>query len=187
MILELLPEDILERFSWCPWKAFRTENLLLLFKRQRKLKNLDVIRLDKDILPALEKNGRLQEAMFARAKRLYLYPEDRASIQLSGFFVRKMAEKLEDLTIHTNFNDGRDHFEDPLDDLPEHIEPRELNDSTTEPGLLTRTVFGHQMPFDKCEPFTNLTSLSLRRVNVRQAADTWCNVIDFTRIEYLHL
>lgn len=187
MILELLPADILERFSWCPWKAFKVDNLLLLYRRQRKLKNLEVIRLDKDFTPMLEKDEKLQESIFRAGKRLFLYPEDRASIALSGLFVKRAAAQLEELTIHANFREGHDPFEELVGGGPEYIDPRVLNDSAREPGLLTRTVFAHQMPFDKCEQFAHLTSLSLHRVSVRQAADTWCRVIDFTKIEYLHL
>lgn len=187
MILELLPEDILERFSWCPWKPFKVDNLLLLYKRQRNLKNLEVIRLDRDFTPVLEKDEKLQANVFKSAKRLFLYPEDRASISLSGLFVKKAAAQLEELTIHANFRDGHDPFDELVAGGPEYIDPRELNDSSREPGLLTRTIFGHQLPFDKCEPFSNLTSLSLHRVNVRQAAETWCRVIEFKKIEHLHL
>lgn len=42
MILELLPFDILERFSRRPWGPFKADNLLLLYKRQRKLKSIEV-------------------------------------------------------------------------------------------------------------------------------------------------
>ena len=68
MILEFLPQDILEEFrcecpayrecrrspyidnedpddyshSWCPWKPFSADNLLLLYKKQRKMKWLEV-------------------------------------------------------------------------------------------------------------------------------------------------
>lgn len=187
MILELLPEDILERFSWCPWKPFKVDNLLLLYRRQRKLKNLEVIRLDRDVRPILEKDEKLQQNIFQSARRLFLYPEDRASISLSGLFVKHTAPQLEELTVHANFRDGHDPFEELVAGSPEYIDPRELNDSSRQPGLLTRTIFAHQLPFDRCEPFSNLTSLSLHRVNVRQAADTWCKFVEFKKIEYLHL
>lgn len=112
MILELLPEDILERFSWCPWKPFRVDNLRLLYQRQKKLKNLEVIRLDQDFTPLLEKDEKLQASIFSTAKRLFLYPEDRASISLSGLFVTKASVQLEELTIHANFRDGHDPFDE---------------------------------------------------------------------------
>ena len=38
MILELLPEDILECFSWHPWSPFSGDNLLLLYKKRKRMK-----------------------------------------------------------------------------------------------------------------------------------------------------
>ena len=54
MILELLPENMLEKFSWHPWSAFSSENLKLLYRKQRNMKWLEAISLDEDILEELE-------------------------------------------------------------------------------------------------------------------------------------
>ncbi|TKA77296.1 hypothetical protein B0A55_04336 [Friedmanniomyces simplex] len=188
MILGLLPEDTLEEFSWCPWEPFSTDNLLLLYRKQRRLKWLEVMDLDRDALPAIKKNARLQETLFACAKTLALYPENRETLELSQHFVERTAEGLEELIIHANFetNDLREHSMPPLP-TGQPIDMRELNDSATGPGLLTRTVFRHMLPFETCTPFKNLTSLRLHRVSLRHCADTWCMFIDFTLVQYLRL
>ncbi|CZT14409.1 uncharacterized protein RCC_00386 [Ramularia collo-cygni] len=177
MILEFLPEDILEEFSWCPWKPFSTENLLLLYSKQRKMKWLEVMDVDEPALPLLKKNKRVQSLMFKNARKLALYPENRETLDLSGYFVEKTAHQLEELIVHCNF----------LPDTRNAIESRDLNDSATAPGLVTSTIFRCMTPFDKCSPFPNLKSLRLHRVSLRYCADTWCKFINFHDLQALRL
>ncbi|KAM3414131.1 hypothetical protein BST61_g10789 [Cercospora zeina] len=221
MILEFLPEDVLEEFryvyyktgsredavaerawratiidlrtptaredadansyyrnSWCPWKAFSADTLLLLYKRQRKMKWLEVMDLDRDVLPELKKAVKSTRSMFQCTRKLALYPENRQTLALSGFFLERCKEHLEELIVHCNFNDLGG---------PSVPDGRELNDSATEPGLLSRTIFASLMPFDKCEPLKNLTSLRLHRISLRSCADTWCQFINFQQLENLRL
>ena len=217
MILEFLPEDILEEFrcvsklgiaqdtqdqrgadewgiptrqrrgadansyhrnSWCPWKAFSAETLLLLYKRQRKMRWLEVMDLDRDVLPDLKKAVKTTSTMFQNTRKLALYPENRDTLNLSGYFLEKCKDKVEELIVHCNFSDlGGSN-------VPNN---RELNDSATEPGLLSRTIFASMMPFEKCEPLKNLTSLRLHRISLRHCADTWCKFINFQQLEHLRL
>jgi hypothetical protein len=171
--------------SWCPWKKFSTDTLLLLYRKQRKMKWLEVMDLERDILPDIKKNEKMQKELFQHTRRLALYPENRESLRLCAFYVQKTADVLEDLNVHTSFHDGIDHHRDPSP--PDIIEPRELNDSATRPGLLTRTIFGHMLPFENCEPFKNLTIVRLQRINLRYCADTWCKAINFVNIEILRI
>ncbi|KAK4498247.1 hypothetical protein PRZ48_010904 [Zasmidium cellare] len=192
MILEFLPEDTLEEFryarrsplplpdeedeldSWCPWKPFSTDNLILLYKRQRKMKWLEVMDLDRDALPELKKNAKMQETMFKNARKLALYPENRETLNLSGFYVEKTKDQLEELIVHCNFpSDASDS--------------RELNDSATAPGLVSNTIFSCMTPFDTCTPFQNLKSLRLHRISLRHCADTWCKFINFHEMQYLRI
>lgn len=85
--------------------------------------------LDRDILPELKKNTKLQQTMFSHAKKLALYPENRETLNLSGFFVEKCKDRLEELIVHCHWHDLSSSGT---------IESRELNDSATEPGLLSR-------------------------------------------------
>ncbi|KAF2772455.1 hypothetical protein EJ03DRAFT_387566 [Teratosphaeria nubilosa] len=184
MILEFLPENTIEEFSWCPWEPFSADNLMLLYKRQRRLKWLEVMDLDRSILPALKKDTALQADLFANARKLALYPENRETLDACQYFVEKTADVLEDLIIHANFDthDLRDHS--PSTDS---VDPRELNDSATGPGLLMRKIFGHSQPFETATPLRNLKALRLHRINLRHCADTWCRVVDFQRVESLRL
>lgn len=189
MLLEFLPEDVLEEFrwedAWCPWEPFPADNLILLYKKQRRMKWLEVMDLDRDILPEIKKNMKLQQNLFSHARKLALYPENRETLGLSGFFVEKTADVLEELIIHANF-DNRD-FRDHSPPAVNSIDTRELGDSATAPGLISSTIFGHMLPFEKCTPFKNLKSLRLHRINLRYCADTWCKFVDFTSIQYLRL
>lgn len=151
---------------------------MLLYKRQRKMKWLEVMDLDRNVLPDIKKSPRLQETLFGNAKKLALYPENRDTLNLSGYYVEKTKDKLEELIVHCNFNPHGDR--DALDS-------RELNDSATGPGQLSNTIFSCMTPFDQCTPFQNLKSLRLHRVNLRYCADTWCKFINFHDIQYLRL
>ncbi|RMZ12132.1 hypothetical protein D0860_03091 [Hortaea werneckii] len=195
MLLEFLPEDVLEEFRWvrtssdpdlwCPWESFPAESLKLLYSRQRRMKWLEVMSLDRDVLPDLKQNPKLQNDLFSNARKLALYPENRQTLELSRFFVEKTSDRLEELIVHCNFDspDPRDHAPSP----PNVIDPRELNDSATGPGLLTRTVFAGMLPFDRCTPFPKLKSLRLHRISLRYSADTWCQFVNFHDIEQLRI
>ncbi|KAK4548740.1 hypothetical protein LTR36_008513 [Oleoguttula mirabilis] len=192
MLLEFLPEDVLEEFrwddAWCPWEPFSTDNLLLLYKKQRRMKWLEVMDLDREVLPELKKNPKIQRDMFSHARKLALYPENRTSLNLCHFFVEKTTEVLEELIVHTNFDSDDPRGHSPPPGFPaSSIDSRELHDSATGPGLLSRTIFSHMVPFEKCTPFKNLRSLHLHKVSLRYSTDTWCKFVDFTNLEHLSI
>ena len=62
--------------------------------------------------------------------------------------------------------------------------PHDLEDSSTRPGLLTRTIFSHMMPFEKCSPIS-LKKLTLESIDLRYAADTYMKFIKFSALESL--
>lgn len=143
------------------------------------MKWLEVMDVDEPALPLLKKknkNKRAQDA-FKEARKLALYPENRETLTLSGYFVEKVADQLEELIVHCNF----------MTESRSTIESRELNDSATAPGLVTSTIFKCMMPFEKCSPFKNLKSLRLHRVSLRYCGDTWCKFINFHDLQYLRL
>ncbi|KAK0258000.1 hypothetical protein B0A54_07060 [Friedmanniomyces endolithicus] len=186
-VLESLHPDWSRELLWCPWEPFSADNLLLLYQKQRRIKRLEVMNLDRDVLPAIKKSAQIQETLFSCAKTLALYPENRQMLDLSHHFVERTAELLEELIVHAEFlwPEQRENSR-PLP-TEQAIDTRELNDSATGPGLLTRTVFSHMMPFETCTPFKKLTSLRLHFVGLRHCADTWCRFIDFTLIQDLRL
>ncbi|KAF2203058.1 hypothetical protein GQ43DRAFT_454705 [Delitschia confertaspora ATCC 74209] len=171
MILELLPENILEKFSWHPWSPFSGDNLLLLYKKQKRLKWLEAIALDRDILPDLQKIPDFAVAM-PEARKLGLYPDNKEVLDLSHFLL-KNTPKVEKLTLHASFREHTSNF-------------RELNDSSTGPGLITSTLFRHMQPFSKCTPLA-LKQFTAQKINLRYAADTYCKVINFRSVKSIRI
>jgi hypothetical protein len=125
MLLEFLPQDQLDKFSWHPWDAFSSDNLKLLYRKQRRMKWLEAIKLDKDILEDLEKWPGF-DALFTNVKKLGFYPDNRQVLNMCGALLKR-SPKVEKITLHANFDEDNDS-------LP--IPTRELNDSSTEAGIL---------------------------------------------------
>jgi hypothetical protein len=123
MLLEFLPENILEKFSWHPWSSFSAENLQLLYRKQRRMKWLEAIALDRDIIEDLEKWSGFP-GVFENVRKLGLYPDSREVLNMCAALVKR-TPKVEKITIHASFDDDADQPPIPL---------RELNDSSTGPG-----------------------------------------------------
>lgn len=72
-----------------------------------------------------------------------------------------------------------------------HYSPRELNDGPTGPGLVTRTLFSHLLPFNNSSKsqaaFAHLTILRLAEVSLRHCADTFGKLVNFSQIEGLRV
>ena len=146
------------------------------------MKWLEAMDMDRPILQELKKNSHVEEGLYDNARTLALYPENRDSLNLSGYFVEKTKDKLEELIVHTRFlniDDGSPVRSD--------LSVREIHDTATGPGLLSSTLFRHLKPFESCTPFQNLTSLRLHEVSLRHCADTWCKVIDFRKMRLLRV
>ena len=164
MMLELLPENILEKFSWHPWSPFNGDNLVLLYKKQKKMRWLEGIALDKDVIEEIKKIPDF-EKLFENVKKIGLYPDSREVLDYCHMLV-KHSKNVEKITLHASFEEN---------DSP--ISPRELNDSSTGPGLITSTMFSHMQPFEKCTPAA-LKEITLQKINLRYAANTYWNSTD---------
>jgi len=173
MILELLPENILEKFSWHPWSPFSGENLVLLYKKQKRMKWLEGIALERDCLVEVQKIPEF-EKVFENVRKLGLYPDSREVLDFCHMLV-KHSPKVEKITLHASFEEN---------DSP--ISNRELNDSSTGPGLITSTIFSHLQPFSKCTPLA-LKEITLQKINLRYAASTYCKLIDFRSIKSIRI
>jgi hypothetical protein len=173
MILEFLPENILEKFSWHPWTPFSSENLKLLYRKQKRMKWLEAIALDKDVLQDIQKIPNFQD-VFQNVRKLGLYPDSREVLDYCQMLV-KNSPKVTKITLHASF----DESESP-------IPARELNDSSTGPGLITSTIFSHMQPFAKCTPLA-LKEITLQKIALRHAAETYCKFIDFRAIKSLRV
>ncbi|KZM26141.1 uncharacterized protein EKO05_0000470 [Ascochyta rabiei] len=169
MILELLPENILDKFSWHPWSPFSADNLVLLYKKQKRLKWAESIALDRHVLDQLQKIPGFKE-QFANVRKIGLYPDSREVLEYCHFIL-KHTSNLDKITLHASFEDS---------DVP--IPDRELNDSSTGPGLITSTIFSHMQPFAKCTPLA-LKEITLQKLGLRYAADTYCKLIDFRTVK----
>jgi len=156
--------------------------MLLLYRKQKRLKWLEAMDMDKPILEEIKKNPRVETGLFDNALKLAIYPENRESLNLGRYFIEKTKEKLEELIVHAHFEHNDDRSPTRSD-----VSIRELNDTATAPGLLSSTLFGNFMPFDACTPFQQLTSLRLHRISLRHCADTWCKFVDFNKIKSLRI
>lgn len=173
MILELLPENILEKFSWHPWSPFSGDNLVVLYKKQKRMKWLEGIALDKEVLDEIQKIPDFPK-VFENVRKLGLYPDGREVLDYCALLV-KNSPKVEKITLHSSFEES---------DSP--IPSRELNDSSTGPGLITSTMFGHLQPFAKCTPLA-LKEITLQKISLRYAADTYCKFINFQSVKSIRV
>ncbi|KAF2807808.1 uncharacterized protein BDZ99DRAFT_572704 [Mytilinidion resinicola] len=173
MILEFLPENILEKFSWHPWSPFSGDNLILLYKKQKRMKWLEGIALDKNVLTELEQIPSFDET-FQNVRKLGLYPDSRDVLNYCQMLVKK-SPRVEKITLHASF-----------DDSESALTNRELNDSSTGPGLITSTMFNSLQPFEKCTPL-GLREITLQKINLRYAAETYCKFINFHNIKSLRV
>lgn len=175
MILELLPENILEKFSWHPWSPFSGDNLLLLYKKQKRMTWLESISLDKDVLADLQKLPDVL-TIFDKVKNIGLYPDSREVLDFCHFLLKNLAgRKLEKITLHASF--------DELDSPPI---PQELHDTSRGPGLITSTMFKHMQPFESCTPIV-LKEITLQKLKLRHAAQTYCKIIDFRTVKSIRV
>ena len=96
---------------------------------------LEAMEMDCSFEECLKKGLNL-DSVDEKTTELEFYPNSHDTLKFCReLFVR--AKKLEKLFISTNFEASDYH--------------RLLNDSSTAPGLLTSTIFGHMQPFSKCK------------------------------------
>lgn len=140
------------------------------------MKWLEAMTLDRpNILQELQAKPAEYDALFTNCRRLAFYPETRDTLDLCNSFLVK-TKNIEEIIVHTNFD-----YRSPT------IPARELNDSATGPGLITRSIFKHMLPFDKCTPMAGLKALRLHKVNLRHCADTYCRIVDFANLSVLRI
>jgi len=148
--------------------------LIQLYKKQKKMKWLEAIMTDSTFDSKLIKELNF-DSVVGDVERLGLYPDSKGTLDFSHELLRRVV-KLKKLTIHANFENAAP----PLTS-------RELNDTATGPGLITRTIFAHMLPFDKCVVPIVLKELTLQKLHLRYASDTYCKVIDFSNLEALRV
>ena len=137
--------------SWQNWEPFSIDNFLLLCKTQKSLKVLDLGPMDRPLLPLFEKNPNIFNDL-ADLHSVDLYPDTLDRLQVSQKLLHDKP-RIEYLCISNAFEYSNEV-------------PDDLHDSSTRPGLLSRTLFSHMQPFDRCEPMC-LRNLDLDTINLR--------------------
>jgi hypothetical protein len=143
MLLEFLPENVLEKFSWHPWSAFSSENLMMLYTKQRRMKWLEAIALDSEVLPKLEEKPEFFNGLFENTRKLGLYPDSREVLNFCAALVKR-TKKIEKITLHASFEEDHDQG-------PNAIPSRELNDSSTGPGKLSFAPFENMLTTNRLD------------------------------------
>ena len=145
------------------------ENWVLLMKKQKRLKAVEIESVDQNFMPELEKNPNLLTDLEG-ATSLHFYPDSLDRLKACQRVVETQA-KFNELQLSSGFAYARQI-------------PDDLEDSSTRPGLLTRTIFSHMMPFETCTPMI-LKKLSIDNIDLRYAADTYMKFIKFSALESL--
>ena len=161
------------------------DNWVLLMKKQKRLKSVEIESVDRNFLPdeshnrpitlhadsrtQLEKNPSLLTDLEG-ATSVHFYPDTIDQLKACHQVV-KTQTKFNELQLSSGFA------------LSGQI-PDDLEDTSTRAGLLTRTIFSHMMPFETCTPMI-LKKLSVDNVDLRYAADTYMKFIKFSALESL--
>ena len=124
------------------------ENFCLLCKNQKRLREISLECTDQDLLPILEKEPGIIEG-FEKLTDLHLNIDNLDKLKVAHKLLKTYPRVT---SIHVGA-----FFEKP---------PRDLDDTSTSPGLLTWTLFAHMMPFESCTPFA-LKQLYLHKVQLR--------------------
>ena len=151
LILDRLPTNILEMFSWQNWEQLSLDNFLLLCKKQKKLKVIDIGPMDRELLPTLKKNPDIFKDM-PELLSIDMYPDNLDRLKCCQKILQDKPN-IEYLNVCDSFIYG--------DDVPS-----DLHDSSTRPGLIMRTLFSHMQPWDKCDPL-KLKHLDLDTIRLR--------------------
>ena len=146
------------------------DNWILLLKKQRKLKAVECASVDRPFIPVLEKHPELLKNLEG-ASSLHFYPDNLDRLQAC----QKILQSQPNITELQLSADRA---------LPDEI-TEGLQDSSTRPGLISRTVFSHFMPFDTCTAPIALKKLSIDNIDLRYAADTYMKFIKFSALESL--
>ncbi|MCJ1471616.1 hypothetical protein MMC13_000256 [Lambiella insularis] len=167
LLLDFLPRDILYVFSWQNWEPLSVDNFMLLCKKQRSLRVLEIGPMDRLLTPVLDKHPDVFEKL-TELNSIDIYPDTLDRLKASQKLLQAKPD-IDHLCISTGFEYSNENHED-------------LQDSSTRPGLISRTLFSHMQPFDNCKPFI-LKNLDLDTY----AADTWLKVIRFNALEKLEI
>lgn len=173
LLLDHLPADQLESFSWQNWEPQDVDNFELLCQTQKNLRSLEIGPMDRNLDPILAKKPDIFTEL-TKVTSVDVFPDNLDRLHAAHRLLKAKPD-MERLTISAGFEYS-----------PEGPPP-DLDDSSTRPGLLTRTLFSHMLPFESCTPYRRLKFVELDSVDLRYCADSWCRVIQFTNLDTLEI
>lgn len=164
---------VLMTCSWQNWEPLSVDNWLLLCRKQQRLQAVEVGAMDRALAPILEKDVDIIANSFKDVVSLHFYPDKLDRLQAC----QKLLQAKPNIS-KLYLSSGFQFTNDPI--------PDDLHDSSTRPGLLTRTMFSHMLPFESCKPMA-IRNLSFDNIELRYAADTYMKVFTFTTLEDLQI
>ncbi|MCJ1398753.1 hypothetical protein MMC11_001954 [Xylographa trunciseda] len=111
LLLDFLPRDILDVFSWQNWEPLSVDNFLLLCNKQRSLRVLEIGPMDRPLAPVLEKYPDIFHKM-TELSSIDVYPDTVDRLKASQKLLQAKPD-IDHLCISTGFEYSN---EDP-DDL----------------------------------------------------------------------
>lgn len=159
--------------SWQNWEPLSVDNWLLLCRKQQRLQAVEIGAMDRALAPILEKEIDIIANSFKEVVSLHFYPDKLDRLQAC----QKLLQAKPNIS-KLYLSSGFQFTGDPI--------PDDLHDSSTRPGLLTRTMFSHMQPFESCTPMA-IRNLSFDNIELRYAADTYMKVITFRTLEDLQI
>ena len=153
LLLEMLPPNIL-RWACFGVHPVSRDNWALLCKRQKLMEVEGIYDVDLPWMPLLDQHPGIPTGL-SNLKVLQLKPYSLDSLQACQKFL-VAHPKIEGIILVNDFRGG---------------DNTSLMDSSTQPGLISTTLFSHMMPFRTCIPL-NLKYLELHDITVRYSSDT---------------
>ena len=144
------------------------DNWILLMKKQKRLKAVEIASVDRPFMPVLEKQPSLTTNL-TNLRSLHFYPDNLDRLKASQKLLETQPT-ISELQLSSGFH-------------PDVEIPEDLQDSSTRPGLMTRTIFSHFLPFERCTTPMTLKKLTLDNVDLRYATDTYMKFIQFSALE----
>ena len=147
-------------------------NRLLLAKRQRSLRTVEVGPMKEPLEPFLRKDpDMLQNLKGIRSLNLFPDAVDRL---IACQILLQANPRVHSLYLASGFSYSDKDQED-------------IHDSSTGPGLFTKTLFSHLLPFDNCTTPLVVKDLCLAKIDLHWIADTYLKVITFSCLETLEI
>lgn len=157
---------------WRTWEPFSAENFFLLFKKQKHLQSVKIGETETSVMEGFRRNPEIFTSLH-RVRVVELGPASVEALEVSQKFLQTVT-KLDLLRICPAF------------DITGAEAPNDSHDSSTQPGYISRTLFSHMRPFEKCTPLV-FKVLQLDRISLRYVSNSYMRVINMPALEDLSI